>query len=77
MPDSVKKILNRVHAVAAPAGSMRSRSVSSCNLAVDRRWADTPGVANSLPGFHRLASRLPRDAAQGADTAVWLDAIGT
>ncbi|GAB2996837.1 SDR family NAD(P)-dependent oxidoreductase [Amycolatopsis acidiphila] len=37
-------------------------------------WADTPGVADSLPGFHRLTGRILRDPAQGADTTVWLAA---
>jgi dehydrogenase/reductase SDR family member 12 len=35
-------------------------------------WADTPGVVQGLPGFHRLTSPILRDAAQGADTMVWL-----
>lgn len=35
-------------------------------------WADTPGVASSLPRFYRtLGSRL-RDPRMGADTIVWL-----
>jgi NAD(P)-dependent dehydrogenase (short-subunit alcohol dehydrogenase family) len=38
-------------------------------------WADTPGVAGSLPGFHRLTRPFLRNAAQGADTAVWLGAV--
>ncbi|WP_230422807.1 SDR family NAD(P)-dependent oxidoreductase [Prauserella cavernicola] len=37
-------------------------------------WADTPGVADSLPGFQRLTSKLLRTPAEGADTAVWLAA---
>jgi NAD(P)-dependent dehydrogenase (short-subunit alcohol dehydrogenase family) len=37
-------------------------------------WADTPGLAASLPGFHRLARPALRDAGQGADTIVWLGA---
>ncbi|ANZ42390.1 dehydrogenase [Lentzea guizhouensis] len=37
-------------------------------------WADTPGAAGSLPGFHRLTRPLLRTAEQGADTAVWLAA---
>lgn len=37
-------------------------------------WADTPGVAKSLPRFHRLTGPLLRDAASGADTTVWLAA---
>jgi dehydrogenase/reductase SDR family protein 12 len=35
-------------------------------------WADTPGLARSLPRFHRLMRPILRDADQGADTAVWL-----
>lgn len=35
-------------------------------------WADTPGVKDSLPGFHRLAGPLLRSDAEGADTIVWL-----
>jgi dehydrogenase/reductase SDR family member 12 len=37
-------------------------------------WADTPGLAGSLPGFHKLTGRILRDAEQGADTTVWLAA---
>ena len=37
-------------------------------------WADTPGVAGSLPGFHRLMRSSLRTSEEGADTAVWLAA---
>lgn len=37
-------------------------------------WADTPGVASSLPRFHRIVGPLLRSAEQGADTIVWLGA---
>jgi NAD(P)-dependent dehydrogenase (short-subunit alcohol dehydrogenase family) len=37
-------------------------------------WADTPGVVDSLPTFHRVTGPLLRDARQGADTTVWLGA---
>jgi len=37
-------------------------------------WARTPGVARSLPTFHRLMRPLLRTPAQGADTIVWLAA---
>jgi NAD(P)-dependent dehydrogenase (short-subunit alcohol dehydrogenase family) len=37
-------------------------------------WADTPGVATSLPGFRALMRPLLRDVDSGADTAVWLAA---
>jgi dehydrogenase/reductase SDR family member 12 len=39
-------------------------------------WVDTPGVAGSLPGFHRAIGRLLRDPDQGADTIVWLATAG-
>jgi NAD(P)-dependent dehydrogenase (short-subunit alcohol dehydrogenase family) len=37
-------------------------------------WADTPGLAESLPGFYQLMGPLLRTPAQGADTIVWLAA---
>jgi dehydrogenase/reductase SDR family member 12 len=37
-------------------------------------WADTPGVATSLPGFRRLTAPLLRSPEQGADTIIWLSA---
>jgi len=42
--------------------------------AVHPGWADTPGVASSLPGFHRVLGPLLRTPEEGADTAVWLAA---
>lgn len=37
-------------------------------------WADTPGVAASLPRFHRIVGPLQRSPRAGADTMVWLAA---
>jgi dehydrogenase/reductase SDR family member 12 len=37
-------------------------------------WVDTPGLADSLPGFYRTMQPLLRDLEQGADTIVWLAA---
>jgi dehydrogenase/reductase SDR family protein 12 len=37
-------------------------------------WADTPGVQNSLPEFHKLLGKLLRSPEEGADTALWLAA---
>jgi dehydrogenase/reductase SDR family protein 12 len=37
-------------------------------------WADTPGLATSLPGFQKWLRPLLRTAAQGADTVTWLAA---
>jgi dehydrogenase/reductase SDR family member 12 len=37
-------------------------------------WADTDGVKRSLPRFREMLKSVLRDAASGADTAVWLAA---
>jgi NAD(P)-dependent dehydrogenase (short-subunit alcohol dehydrogenase family) len=37
-------------------------------------WADTPGVATSLPAFRSVTRPLLRDAEEGADTITWLAA---
>ena len=35
-------------------------------------WADTPGVQDSLPGFHKVMRYFLRSPEQGADTIIWL-----
>lgn len=52
------------------AGRLEAISVHSMHPG----WADTPGVASSLPTFRKLTGPLLRDPAAGADTAVWLAA---
>ncbi len=37
-------------------------------------WADTPGVATSLPAFRMLTGPMLRTPEEGADTAIWLAA---
>jgi len=37
-------------------------------------WADTPAVRSSIPGFWRVARKILRTPAEGADTVVWLAA---
>jgi dehydrogenase/reductase SDR family protein 12 len=37
-------------------------------------WADTPGVADSLPTFQRVVGKFLRSPEEGADTIVWLAA---
>lgn len=37
-------------------------------------WADTPGVAEALPGFRKVMSPVLRSSSEGADTIVWLAA---
>ena len=38
-------------------------------------WADTPGVADSLPTFRRVTQPLLRTPEEGADTIVWLAGV--
>jgi NAD(P)-dependent dehydrogenase (short-subunit alcohol dehydrogenase family) len=38
-------------------------------------WADTPGVLESLPTFHKVTGPVLRDLHQGVDTTVWLAAV--
>jgi NAD(P)-dependent dehydrogenase (short-subunit alcohol dehydrogenase family) len=35
-------------------------------------WADTPGLAEQLPGFYRLMGPILRSPEEGVDTIVWL-----
>ncbi|MEO6207076.1 MAG: SDR family NAD(P)-dependent oxidoreductase [Candidatus Limnocylindrales bacterium] len=37
-------------------------------------WADTPGLADTLPTFHRLMGPFLRSPEEGADTIIWLAA---
>ncbi len=37
-------------------------------------WADTPGVVQSLPTFHKITKPFLRSPDEGADTIVWLAA---
>ena len=37
-------------------------------------WVDTPGVATSIPTFHRVMGPWLRNVDQGADTILWLAA---
>jgi NAD(P)-dependent dehydrogenase (short-subunit alcohol dehydrogenase family) len=43
-------------------------------VAMHPGWADTPGLAESLPAFHRLMRPLLRTPAEGIDTISWLAA---
>jgi dehydrogenase/reductase SDR family member 12 len=43
-------------------------------VAMHPGWANTPGIAAALPGFHRLMGPLLRTPAEGVDTVVWLAA---
>lgn len=37
-------------------------------------WADTPGLADTLPGFYRFMGPLLRTPDEGIDTVIWLAA---
>lgn len=50
----------------------RWRATTAVAHAMHPGWADTPGVASSLPRFHSLTRPLLRTPEQGADTALWL-----
>lgn len=54
--------------------AQRLRGTSIVAHAMHPGWADTPGIAASLPGFYRLMQPLLRTPAEGADTMVWLAA---
>jgi NAD(P)-dependent dehydrogenase (short-subunit alcohol dehydrogenase family) len=51
---------------------VRDRDVAF--VAMHPGWANTPGIAAALPGFHRLMGPLLRTPAEGVDTMVWLAA---
>ena len=53
----------------------RSRGSVVTFMAMHPGWADTPGLAESLPAFHRVMRPLLRSAAEGADTIIWLAAL--
>lgn len=40
-------------------------------------WADTPGLADALPGFYRFAGPMLRNPEQGIDTITWLASDAT
>ncbi|MFL6024575.1 MAG: SDR family NAD(P)-dependent oxidoreductase [Marmoricola sp.] len=64
----------RVQVEMAPLLARRLDGEGIAVHAMHPGWADTPGVATSLPLFGRLTRPLLRTSAQGADTVVWLAA---
>ncbi len=52
-----------------------ARRLAGANVSVNAMhpgWADTPGLANSLPGFYGLMRPLLRSPELGVDTITWL-----
>jgi NAD(P)-dependent dehydrogenase (short-subunit alcohol dehydrogenase family) len=64
----------RMQVTLAPLLQERWGSAGLTVHAMHPGWADTPGVATSLPVFRTLMRPLLRDADAGADTVVWLAA---
>ena len=62
----------RVQVEIAPLLAERLRPDRIAVHTMHPGWADTPGVASSLPLFRTLTRPLLRTSAQGADTVVWL-----
>ena len=62
----------RAQVVLTAALAAAQQSVSTRYYAVHPGWAKTPGVADSLPVFNRLAGPLLRSAREGIDGALWL-----
>jgi dehydrogenase/reductase SDR family protein 12 len=62
----------RMQVVLADAWAERLAATDVRVASMHPGWAATPGVAESLPTFQKVTGPLLRDAAGGADTAVWL-----
>ena len=62
----------RIQVALLPVLAQRWAAADVAVYGMHPGWADTPGVASSLPGFHKITGPLLRDAEQGADTTVWL-----
>jgi dehydrogenase/reductase SDR family member 12 len=64
----------RMQVALGPLMQERWRSDGIRVHATHPGWADTPGLATSLPLFRRVTGPLLRDGRAGADTTVWLAA---
>ncbi|GLY50237.1 SDR family NAD(P)-dependent oxidoreductase [Lentzea sp. NBRC 102530] len=64
----------RMQVTLAPLLTSRYAQDEIAVHAMHPGWADTPGVASSLPGFHRLTKTFLRTPEEGADTILWLAA---
>ena len=62
----------RMQVVLANAWAERLSDTGIRVASMHPGWAATPGVTEYLPGFDTLMQPLLRNAADGADTAVWL-----
>lgn len=62
----------RAQAALVREWARRSRSSGIAYSVMHPGWADTPGLAATLPGFYGLMGPLLRSPEEGADTIVWL-----
>lgn len=73
-PTKVYARTKRMQVVLAELWAERLAATGISVHAMHPGWADTPGVATSLPTFRTVTRPILRDPAQGADTVVWLAA---
>ncbi|MFA4927732.1 MAG: SDR family NAD(P)-dependent oxidoreductase [Patulibacter sp.] len=73
-PASAYARAKRAQVVLNELWSERLRGLGVTFHAMHPGWVDTPGVQDSLPGFHKLTGKLLRSPDEGADTIVWLGA---
>ncbi|MCI4354763.1 MAG: SDR family NAD(P)-dependent oxidoreductase [Thermoplasmata archaeon] len=64
----------RVQVALIREWARRTRDTGVRHNAMHPGWADTPGLAEGLPGFRRVMAPLLRTPARGVDTVVWLSA---
>lgn len=64
----------RVQVALVREWARRTRGSGVTFNAMHPGWADTPGLADSLPGFYRAMRPLLRPVEDGVDTIVWLAA---
>jgi dehydrogenase/reductase SDR family protein 12 len=68
-PSAVYAHTKRAEVMLADEFDVRFRP-TACSM--HPGWAETPGVAASLPRFNRIMGPVLRDPEAGADTVVWL-----
>jgi dehydrogenase/reductase SDR family protein 12 len=64
----------RIEVILTELWAERTKHTGVVVHAMHPGWVDTPGLAASLPRFHRITRPLLRTPRQGADTIVWLGA---
>jgi len=67
--------VKRVQVALVREWARRLRAAGRTGIAINAMhpgWADTPGLAEQLPGFYDTMRPVLRSAAEGADSIVWL-----